>query len=357
MDCMRTQKLFRGYLNGKLSDRELKEFLDHVESCPKCWGELEIYFAIYHVMYDKRDDGNYNFIEKLNLKIRMSREYLKKRYYYKVFRVALVFFAQMTLLVTVGTAYVKKHDMIPQDEQDGFPNVSLGSGWERDYEDKPDNADTVLPFETMIRIEELPNETAAFEPDEIDQELLQLDSDVTLPAAGVDLSGGVFGTVENVPAAGPEAVSEASAAAGGESSSEPAGAAGPEEVSEASAAAGGESSSETNGAEGSEAVSEASAAGAGESSSEPAGAAASEDMSEPAAEGNVTEADTEASPDADKKKKKEISIILITEETETELFDPDEQKKALAYTNSILYHVLGLEVPSDSESEKETGQQ
>ncbi len=344
MDCMRTQKLFRGYLKGKLSDRELKEFLDHVESCPKCWGELEIYFAIYHVMYDKRDDGNYNFIEKLNLKIRMSREYLKKRYYYKVFRVALVFFAQMTLLVTAGTAYVKKHDMIPQDEQDGVPNVSLGSGWERDYEDKPDNADTVLPFETMIRIEELPNETAAFEADEIDQELLQAGSDVALPAAGVDLSGGVYGTVENVPAAGSEAGSEASAAGAGEGSPETNGEAGPEAGSEASAAGAGESSSETDDAAASESI------------SEPAGAAASEGMSEPAAEGNGTEADAEASPDADKKKKKEISIILITEETETELFDPYEQKKALAYTNSILYHVLGLEVPSESEPEKETGQ-
>ncbi len=301
MDCMRTQKLFRAYLKGKLSDRELKEFLDHVEKCPKCWGELEIYFAIYHVMYDKRDDGNYNFIEKLNLKIRMSREYLKKRYYYKVFRVALVFFAQMTLLVTAGTAYVKKHDMIPQDEPDGLPNVSLGSGWEHDYEDKPDNADTVLPFETMIRIEELPNETAAFEPEEIGQELLQLESDVILPAVVGDISAEGYGTVENVPAAGSEAVTETSAAGAGESSIVL----------------------------------------------------------------NTEETETELS-DPDKQIETELSdpdeqieteLSDPDEQIETELFDPDEQKKALAYTNSILYHVLGLEVPSESESEKETGQQ
>ncbi len=54
MDCVRAQKLIRPYLDGKLSDRELEEFLDHVETCPACHDELEIYFSIYQRWARKR---------------------------------------------------------------------------------------------------------------------------------------------------------------------------------------------------------------------------------------------------------------------------------------------------------------
>ena len=44
MDCVRAQKLIRPYLDGKLSDRELEEFLDHVESCPACMTSWKFIF-------------------------------------------------------------------------------------------------------------------------------------------------------------------------------------------------------------------------------------------------------------------------------------------------------------------------
>jgi hypothetical protein len=109
MDCIRAQQLIKGYLEGQLSDRDLEAFLDHVAGCRKCYDELEIYFSVYHLIDDRKDDGNYNFIEKLNRRLEKSREYLKKRMRYKIFRVVLVILAELVLLMSVIGAYTYRY--------------------------------------------------------------------------------------------------------------------------------------------------------------------------------------------------------------------------------------------------------
>lgn len=83
MDCMKAQKLIRPYLEGQISDRELEEFLDHVENCPECHDDLEIYFSIYETLGDDSDDRNYDFKRKLAQKIAASRRYLSRRHAYR----------------------------------------------------------------------------------------------------------------------------------------------------------------------------------------------------------------------------------------------------------------------------------
>lgn len=46
MDCLRAQTKITSYVEGKLKGEELKEFLLHVESCPNCMEELEIYYTL-----------------------------------------------------------------------------------------------------------------------------------------------------------------------------------------------------------------------------------------------------------------------------------------------------------------------
>lgn len=79
MDCIKAQKLITPYLRGQLSDRELEGFLDHIETCPSCLDELEIYYSIYESLGDKRDDGDYNFKRKLTEKLTASRKDLTFR--------------------------------------------------------------------------------------------------------------------------------------------------------------------------------------------------------------------------------------------------------------------------------------
>ena len=95
MDCVRAQKLIIPYLDGKLSDRELEEFLDHVESCPACHDELEIYFSIYQTLGEETDDGDYNFTRKLDEKLQRSEQYLTRRHIFRSMKIVLIVCAEL----------------------------------------------------------------------------------------------------------------------------------------------------------------------------------------------------------------------------------------------------------------------
>ena len=50
MKCLEAQNLIRPFLEKKLTDEELSGFLDHVQDCPGCREELELYTAVYSSM-------------------------------------------------------------------------------------------------------------------------------------------------------------------------------------------------------------------------------------------------------------------------------------------------------------------
>ena len=60
MNCVTSQQMIRAYLDGYLSDRELEEFLNHVQTCPDCFDELEVYYSIYRTLNDVDEKGDYN---------------------------------------------------------------------------------------------------------------------------------------------------------------------------------------------------------------------------------------------------------------------------------------------------------
>lgn len=97
MNCVTAQQLIRAYLDGYLSDRELEDFLNHVQTCPDCFDELEVYYSIYRTLNDVDEKGDYNFKNKLRRKLEGSRAYLRRRNQSKAFKVALIFTAEFAL--------------------------------------------------------------------------------------------------------------------------------------------------------------------------------------------------------------------------------------------------------------------
>ena len=97
MDCVKAQQLIKPYLDGYLSDRELEEFLSHVETCPDCFDELEVYFSVYRTLADVDEKGDYNFRKKLRRKMEESRAYLSRRYQSKILRAAVILAAELAL--------------------------------------------------------------------------------------------------------------------------------------------------------------------------------------------------------------------------------------------------------------------
>ena len=97
MDCVTAQQLIKPYLEGYLSDKELEEFLDHVQTCPNCFDELEVYFSVYRTLENVDEKGDYDFRRKLRAKMEGSRAYLLRRNQGKVIRTSIILGAEFAL--------------------------------------------------------------------------------------------------------------------------------------------------------------------------------------------------------------------------------------------------------------------
>ena len=47
LTCKQAEKMVMPYIDGRLDEEELEDFLSHVNECPACRDELEIYFTVY----------------------------------------------------------------------------------------------------------------------------------------------------------------------------------------------------------------------------------------------------------------------------------------------------------------------
>ncbi len=61
MTCKEAERLVMPYIRDELTDEELREFLEHLETCPDCREELEIYFTVEAgIRQLESETGNYN---------------------------------------------------------------------------------------------------------------------------------------------------------------------------------------------------------------------------------------------------------------------------------------------------------
>ena len=95
MNCKEFQRQITGFLNDELDVQSLEVFLDHVESCPACHDELEIYFSIYQTLGEETDDGDYNFTRKLDEKLQRSEQYLTRRHIFRSMKIVLIVCAEL----------------------------------------------------------------------------------------------------------------------------------------------------------------------------------------------------------------------------------------------------------------------
>ena len=65
MDCKKAQSLVTSYITRKLNDKELEEFLEHIDTCDECYEELEIYYTVHYTLarLDKDETGQKSVAE------------------------------------------------------------------------------------------------------------------------------------------------------------------------------------------------------------------------------------------------------------------------------------------------------
>ena len=80
MDCKIAQQKIMPYIERKLTDAELEEFLDHVQHCASCSEELEVYFTIYYALQklDSDDTESFDMQEILKEDMEKMQSHLQK---------------------------------------------------------------------------------------------------------------------------------------------------------------------------------------------------------------------------------------------------------------------------------------
>ena len=81
MDCRTAESMVTRFIDHSLSVNELEEFLDHIETCPSCYDELETYFIVHEAMQqlDEKEDGTVlDFKKLLEQEIRRSRRSIRQ---------------------------------------------------------------------------------------------------------------------------------------------------------------------------------------------------------------------------------------------------------------------------------------
>ena len=94
IDCLTAEGMVSKYIRHTLSVDELEEFLDHVESCPSCYDELETHFIVYEALQqlDEKEDGTVLYFRThLEQDIRRSRRIIRQRKAIKAVTGILVF--------------------------------------------------------------------------------------------------------------------------------------------------------------------------------------------------------------------------------------------------------------------------
>jgi hypothetical protein len=71
---MKVQSMITPFINDKLNLKETEEFIDHVQSCPDCREELEVYYALLTAMKQLDEDRNLSDDYSLELSAKLERE-------------------------------------------------------------------------------------------------------------------------------------------------------------------------------------------------------------------------------------------------------------------------------------------
>ena len=102
MTCKEAESLVMPYIKNELTDEELFEFLEHIEHCPECREELEIYFTVdVGIRQLDSETGNYNIKGALETAIEQARERLEAVRLVKIVRYAVSTLSVMALIITV----------------------------------------------------------------------------------------------------------------------------------------------------------------------------------------------------------------------------------------------------------------
>lgn len=112
MNCLKAQSMITPFINNKLNINELEDFLDHVNTCPNCKEELEVYYALLTAMKQLDEDKNLssNFVQELNEKLELAEEQIIHAKYTYYRKIAILILTMILLAFFISISYANKSE-------------------------------------------------------------------------------------------------------------------------------------------------------------------------------------------------------------------------------------------------------
>ena len=79
MDCKEFNSLIQDFLNDRLSEMKLSEFLSHIEECEDCRDELRIPYLIYEGLARLEEGATFDVDKDLSDYMQLQRKRLSSR--------------------------------------------------------------------------------------------------------------------------------------------------------------------------------------------------------------------------------------------------------------------------------------
>ena len=79
MTCKEAEKLIPIFLDDDLDNKDLAEFIEHIDNCPECKEELTIQFLVKTGMQRLEDGNTFNLKQELFILIKDAKKRLKFR--------------------------------------------------------------------------------------------------------------------------------------------------------------------------------------------------------------------------------------------------------------------------------------
>jgi hypothetical protein len=101
MECQEAERLVMPYIQDELSTPVLEEFLEHIQVCPQCQEELEIYFTVAEgLRHLEEETGSYNIRGEMERVLEASRQRVQLARLVKIIYYAVNTLAGLGLFVT-----------------------------------------------------------------------------------------------------------------------------------------------------------------------------------------------------------------------------------------------------------------
>ena len=101
MKCEDAIKNMDRFVNHNMTTKELGEFLEHIDTCPSCYEELETYYTVAIALHylDQNDGEGYNIPLRLKHNLEEARNRVRREKRYYVILDVLLIVLVVTLLI------------------------------------------------------------------------------------------------------------------------------------------------------------------------------------------------------------------------------------------------------------------